>query len=302
VPSYLPIRDATDADADRVLELITVDDIARLGEPETTITEIETDFANQHQRGAVLETAAGELVGYVWVEHPTTHSLVWGDIVARPGADSQVPRLLLDWLLTQAHEVARGHEMHVFAYTTERSKRALYESAGGEVVRHSYRMGVETEGLRFEVPPLRDGVAIRPVTEADLPAMHEVVDTAFLDHYAHEREPYDEWLRQSAEGVYSDLSLWWLATVDGEPAAGLYGGISHASGYIDTLGTLRAYRGLGLGRALLLTSLAEYQRRGVNRVTLGVDATNPTGAVHLYESVGMRIEREGLRYQLPNPA
>jgi ribosomal protein S18 acetylase RimI-like enzyme len=43
---------------------------------------------------------------------------------------------------------------------------------------------------------------------------------------------------------------------------------------------------------LLLHTFAEFQRRGVNRVTLGVDAENPTGATALYESVGMAVELE----------
>jgi ribosomal protein S18 acetylase RimI-like enzyme len=300
MPSYQPLREATAEDAERILELITISDIARVGEPETTITAIETDFASHGYRGAVLDDAAGSLAGYAWVDHPPGHSLVAGDIVARPGAEMAVSEQLLRWLRAAASGLGDGLELHVFADTDELGKQAMYESVGGTVIRHSYRMAIETAGMTFGAPPLRDGVEIRPVAgEADLRTMHAVVDTAFLDHFGHEREPYDHWLQHSAQGVYADLSLWWLATVVGEPAAGLYGGILPASGYVDTLGTLRAYRGLGLGRALLLTALAEYERRGVGKVTLGVDATNPTGAVHLYESVGMRIEHEGLRYRLP---
>jgi hypothetical protein len=38
---------------------------------------------------------------------------------------------------------------------------------------------------------------------------------------------------------------------------------------------------------LLLTALADYQRRGRRTVQLGVDTGNTTGATRLYESVGM---------------
>jgi ribosomal protein S18 acetylase RimI-like enzyme len=81
-------------------------------------------------------------------------------------------------------------------------------------------------------------------------------------------------------------------------AAGLYGSELPAAGYVDSLGTLRAYRGRGLGRALLLTSFAEFYRRGHRKVTLGVDAESPTGALGLYESAGMTAEQEGWRYEL----
>jgi ribosomal protein S18 acetylase RimI-like enzyme len=50
-------------------------------------------------------------------------------------------------------------------------------------------------------------------------------------------------------------------------------------------------RGRGLGKALLHHAFREYARRGVERVGLKVDATNPTGAPQLYERVGFVIDR-----------
>jgi ribosomal protein S18 acetylase RimI-like enzyme len=59
----------------------------------------------------------------------------------------------------------------------------------------------------------------------------------------------------------------------------------------------RPWRGRGLGRALLLHTFAEFQRRGMNRISLGVDAENPTGATRLYESVGMIVEAEQVVFE-----
>ena len=48
----------------------------------------------------------------------------------------------------------------------------------------------------------------------------------------------------------------------------------------------------GLGEALLRAAFAELFARGRRRVGLGVDTENVTGALRLYERVGMRpIER-----------
>jgi ribosomal protein S18 acetylase RimI-like enzyme len=66
---------------------------------------------------------------------------------------------------------------------------------------------------------------------------------------------------------------------------------------VGALGVRRPWRGRGLGRALLLRTFAEFRRRGVTRVTLGVDAENPTGATRLYESVGMDVELEAVVYE-----
>jgi ribosomal protein S18 acetylase RimI-like enzyme len=50
----------------------------------------------------------------------------------------------------------------------------------------------------------------------------------------------------------------------------------------------RSWRRHGLGKALLLHAFRELARRGRTAVGLSVQEDNPTGAVRLYESVGMR--------------
>jgi mycothiol synthase len=44
-----------------------------------------------------------------------------------------------------------------------------------------------------------------------------------------------------------------------------------------------------LGELLLRTAFAEFAQRGEQRVALGVDAQNATGATQLYDRVGMQI-------------
>ena len=53
----------------------------------------------------------------------------------------------------------------------------------------------------------------------------------------------------------------------------------------------------GLGRALLFHSFRELRRLGRTAVGLSVDSENPTGAVRLYESVGMRPVSRRVLYE-----
>jgi mycothiol synthase len=62
-------------------------------------------------------------------------------------------------------------------------------------------------------------------------------------------------------------------------------------GWIHTLGVLRPWRRHGLGQALLYHAFAEFYRRGINNVYLGVDAQSLTGATRLYERAGMHVVR-----------
>jgi mycothiol synthase len=299
------LRDATEQDADAIVELNLLCDLAEVGEASTTIDEVHTDLATDGLSSVVIDDPDGGLLGYAWVEHEPGHLKTWGDLVVRPGATGPIAEVLFSWLRKRAAEIGPGLPVHVFARGGNGAKERMYEAAGGTVVRRFYKMAVTlADDATFEIPSLGEGVEIRGVsrTDADLRTMHAVVDVAFLDHYGHESEDYDRWLQHTPNGTCRDLTLWWLATVDGEPAAGLYACEMGPNGYVDTLGTLRAYRGRGLARALLLTSFAEFHRRGIRKITLGVDATNPTGAIALYESVGMTVEHGGRRYELPPSA
>ena len=61
--------------------------------------------------------------------------------------------------------------------------------------------------------------------------------------------------------------------------------------YIRTLGVIPQARGRGIASWLLSSAFAQAAREGRTSVSLSVDSENPTGAVGLYERVGMRAEQ-----------
>jgi ribosomal protein S18 acetylase RimI-like enzyme len=67
-------------------------------------------------------------------------------------------------------------------------------------------------------------------------------------------------------------------------------------GWVSVIGVRKPWRGRGLGSALLLHSFRELRDRGKKRVGLGVRADNATGAVRLYERVGMKVQRRIVWY------
>lgn len=69
---------------------------------------------------------------------------------------------------------------------------------------------------------------------------------------------------------------------------------SHHAGAIQNIGVCRLHRGAGLGRALLLKSLAGFQAAGMQRVSLEVTAEN-TRAVQLYQSLGFQTVKTSYR-------
>jgi ribosomal protein S18 acetylase RimI-like enzyme len=94
-----------------------------------------------------------------------------------------------------------------------------------------------------------------------------------------------------------DPSLWLLAWDSDEIAAFILAFSERAGdenlGWIETLGVLPRWRRRGLGAGLLRSAFGELHARGLRKVGLGVDGGNETGAVRLYERVGMHVVRQG---------
>jgi mycothiol synthase len=163
----------------------------------------------------------------------------------------------------------------------------LLESRGYAEVRRFWEMAVDFDG---DVP--EPAVSASRFRDDDARAFHAALEEAFAEHWGHKPESFDEWWgRQQARASFDTSS--WLVIRDGdEIAAVCKNDVFEARGHVGALGVRPAWRGRGYGRALLIHSFREFQRRGLPRATLGVDAANATGATQLYESAGMHVEME----------
>jgi ribosomal protein S18 acetylase RimI-like enzyme len=234
----------------------------------------------------VLERA-GEVVGY-------------GDIVVHEdevGVDLAAPGHwgpFLDW----AEGVARAADVprvRVYFPPNEELEKLLSRRRY-RLWRSSYTM----EGpLDEPAPPqLPDGFALKPYRpDVDENELRTTINEVFRsDPFFHEVSPArfrEEYLR--ARGY--DPSLWLHAWRSGELAGFALALPEHAGnaelGWIESLGVREHWRHRGLGEALLRAVFRELYSRGLRRVGLGVDAENETGALSLYERVGLRPVSRG---------
>lgn len=201
--------------------------------------------------------------------------------------------------------------VRVKAYTPERihHARALFAGLGMREVRQFWVMERDLNEEIDEPQPI-EGVTIRSYRRPeDNVGAHAAFEDSFSDHFDHHPITQEEWdHRASSEGFRGDLSL--LAEVDGEP--GTFGGFCIISvsdednrrrgvreGWIELLGTTRAWRRVGLGKALLLHGLHCLKSAGLDTALLGVDSESLTGANRLYESAGFRIRTRDFNYEAP---
>jgi len=226
--------------------------------------------------------------------------------------DASVGEALFDWALQRVGRVVaivpEGLRIsiacvnpHGFDYV-----HRLYESRGFKLIRHSYQMHIDLDKEpEAAIWPL--GITLRPFdAERHAPDVYRSVDEAFSDHFGHQEEPFEvgfpRWRHLMIENKETfDASLWFVA-VDGDEVAGVSlcrlmpqdGG---EIGWVSQLGVRRPWRKRGLGKALLLHSFAEFAARGLLKVGLGVDASNLTGALRLYENAGMHVAQQYDRYE-----
>lgn len=178
-----------------------------------------------------------------------------------------------------------------------RLQRAFFEQRGYREVRRFYEMAIELEAPP-PAPAVPGGLALDAFHEDDARAFHAAIGDAFADSWEYQSTPFDEsWAMRRGQERDEDGPLWFVVRDGDEIAATIRNETRGGGGYVAVLAVRPPWRGRGLGRALLHRSFAEFWRRGLTRVTLGVDSESPTGATKLYESVGMTVESSLLTYE-----
>ncbi len=185
------------------------------------------------------------------------------------------------------------------------SQKQLYEAIGLKLLRTFWVMKGPLDNL--PLPGSVDGIRIRQLRLPDdiRPSM-DALNGSFIDHYDFHPQTEEHWTaRLSRPAFRPDLS--WVGEIEAEPGklagfclCGIFEeeneALGRKEGRIQTLGTIRGWRGKGLGRSLLLHGLQSLRDIGLDTGALGVDAENPTGAIGLYESVGLRVHGEWVEY------
>ena len=176
--------------------------------------------------------------------------------------------------------------------------RELFESHGYREVRRFYEMAIELTEAPVE-PVLPEGLVVDVLQDDEYPAFYAALGEAFADHWEWHPTPYEEWIELRQGQHRDEHGPVWFVVRDGEELAAVTRNDADVAGggYVGAIGVRPAWRGQGLAKALLYRTFAEFWRRGTTRVTLDVDTQNETGAVELYERVGMHVDACGVAFE-----
>jgi mycothiol synthase len=243
---------------------------------------------------AWVVTSGGAIVAYTHVqEDGDTRLKGWGDVHPEHRGRA-IGSALLDRAEARAAErfstVPEGM-LDLAASDGNNDAAALMRSRGFERVRSFRHMQIDLEGAPDPGEP-PDGIAIRAIDpETDLPAVHAIFVDAFRDEWGYRELSFDDWKSNEVDTPSFDPGFWFIAEGEDGPVGAVSGLIWGQVGWVGELGVRKPWRGRGIAAALLRRSFSTFAARGLTRVRLNVDAENPTGAVALYERVGMRKVR-----------
>jgi mycothiol synthase len=295
----LVIRTAEPADLIPVSDLVhaaeVCDDPAAVRYPPE---EFAQEWADPRVQAWVAE-ADGQLCGYATLREQLSTGRLYADAYTHPEHNGHgVATALLDRAEAQAGQVADGDGRLVLVNYAPAGGAAqdLLTARGYALVHAYFRMYRELSDLPAAVIPEGIRVVTASADEADLARVHQCIEDAFVDHADRARRSFADWRGHMLYDGF-DPGLWFLAEHDGALVGASLCRLRGEVGEVDQLGVLRAWRGRGLGRALLLHSFAILAARGATGAGLGVDSTSPTGADRLYTAAGMAVTARHGRFE-----
>jgi ribosomal protein S18 acetylase RimI-like enzyme len=293
LPAGLTVRPIQLTDSEAITALMGAQTSKLLGFPKHSLEDVANylrDPALDLDQDTWVVFDGAELVG------TGTASLFGGridlDVVA---GDPAVAAWLLDTAINRAHEQAPTIEITV-GLTMLRDDKLL----PGLAAARGFKLGTTIQRMEIrptgpvEEPAVPDGIVIRRGASDDATrrAAHQVLAEAFADQPTSVPRPYDEWVASRESRSTFDWSQVTVLELDGRAVAMRECNDNFVSsencGYIGRLAVLAETRGRGLATFLLRDAFAADLAAGRTGTILHVDSSNPTPAVQLYLSVGMR--------------
>jgi GNAT superfamily N-acetyltransferase len=194
---------------------------------------------------------------------------------------------LAQWVEGRQRERGADHcEQEVFG--TDVRTRAFLEGRGYVPAHESWSLELPADATIAE-RPLPDGVVVRPMRPGEELVVHQVVEDAFNEWEGRTPRAFESWkaLVLDRPGMTADHLL---VAACGDEVLGACVGMDGESAdeyWVAQLAVRRDQRGRGIAQQLLAVSYAAARSRGRTRGRLDTDSR--TGALSLYERLGMHV-------------
>jgi len=291
LPEGLATRPAREVDVDAVTELIAECERADDGAVEVDRDDVASDLSVPGldlERDTLLVFEARALVA--WAQVKRAGAFVSVDV--HPALRGRgIGPALMGWTERNARE-AGGTFVRQSKTDANGGAADLLMSNGYAPGWTSWILEIAIEGLTEGRPP--EGIDIREFAPGrDDLAVYRLIDEAF-DWERRGSTSFEDWKAVTIARDTFDPSVSPVALA-GKEIVGVALSLDYGSeGLVDQVAVAKPYRNRGIASALLGRAFLGFGRRGRAVCTLSTDSR--TGALALYEKVGMRVRRSYTAY------
>jgi mycothiol synthase len=284
LPAGVSARWAVSADAPAITAIIAACEAAYDGATEIDLADVEQSLRVAAENGTVVLEERERLVGWATVLGIRAEADVDPDQVGR-GLGSA----LLAWTEARGRELGESRVRQTVSDADPRAG-ALFRARGYEVAYTSWPLGMAMGDAPPEVH-MPDGITIRPYAPPDARAAYRVIEEGFSALPGRGPQTFARWRAVVLDHAAFAPAMSRVA-LDGRRVVGAaiaydYGDATE--GWVQQLATAASHRRCGIGQALLESSFAGFHAAGRRQVGLSTDSR--TGALGLYERVGLRVKR-----------
>jgi mycothiol synthase len=284
LPAGIVARWAAPGDVQAITAIIAAGEEAHDGVAEIDRADVEQWLGIAGEHGTIVLEEGARLVGWATVIGARAEAQVDPDEVGR-GLGSA----LLTWTEARARDLGEARVRQTVSDADARAGE-LFRSRGYEVDYSAWPLGM-TMG---DSPPgagVPDGITIRAYKPADAPAVYGVIEEGFSALPGRGPQSYERWRAAVLDHAAFAPAMSRVA-LDGRRIVGAAIAYDYAGapeGWVQQVATAVSHRRRGIGRALIESSFAGFHAAGRRQVGLSTDSR--TGALDLYERIGLRVKR-----------
>lgn len=245
----------------------------------------------------VISTQDNSVYAIITVHPDNSRKRIYADAWQLPGAD------LENEILSQTIELAKcispEHKLWIGVNTLDESYKNTLISFGFELLRTYW--GLSAPVVKTDFPNLPEGFELRTVSsEEDFKLWWQAHQDSFSNHFGFAPREFGEW-RKMVEGetgvdpearkilIHKGRAIGFIECSDVKRDLN--------TGYVNGLGVTREFQGQGLGELLLRWAFAYYAADNRTSIELNVDTGNESGALRLYEKLGMKPKQSWQQFE-----
>lgn len=223
-----------------------------------------------------------------------------------PEFRGQVEHPLVETALTELKARAMT-SAQAWAEFSEQDRIELLEGLGFRRVRVFSLMEMDLADLSENIGENKQ-VTIRPLDrqlDDDIKLFNWLGNESFKEHFNYRPDTVEETRHGLLSSPYFKEQEVFFGVLDGRSIGYVGAGIDEKynleknakAGEIFTIGVLKDYRRKGAGARLMLHGLQTLRARGMTTAILGVDDSNPTKAIMLYQKVGFKVKKKDVIFE-----